>query len=97
MFFCPYFYGRYYWPQLPARIRAHALHATRNNASVKQQALELMTRFADRQFRQLILDLQFFALQLVQSFFITVGMELFFFDFLLDRLVAALEFDDMTL
>jgi hypothetical protein len=57
----------------------------------------LMTRLADRQFRQFILDLQLFALQLVQSFFVGVGMELFFLDFLLDRLVAALEFDDMTL
>jgi|LakMenEpi03Oct11_1017367.scaffolds.fasta_scaffold24954_1 hypothetical protein len=97
MFFWPIFSGRYYWPQLPDRIRAYALHATRNVALVKPLALELMTRFADRQFRQLILDLQFFALQLVQSFLITVGMELFFFNFLVDRLVTALEFDDMTL
>jgi hypothetical protein len=97
MFFWPIFFWAVMLASVTRRIRAYTLHATRNVASVKPLALELMTRFVDRQFRQFILDLQFFALQLVQSFFITVGMELFFFDFLLDRLVAALEFDDMTL
>jgi hypothetical protein len=56
-----------------------------------------MSRFADRQFGELVLDLQLLALQLDDFRLVGVGVELFFLDFLLERLVAALEFDDMAL
>jgi hypothetical protein len=59
--------------------------------------LWLVTRLSSFKLRQLVLDLEFFALELVDTLLICAGMKLFFLDFLLDRLVATLEFDNMTL
>jgi hypothetical protein len=56
-----------------------------------------MARFARLQFQQFILDLQFFALQFEDLAIILPRMMLLSGDFFLERLVATLEFDDMTL
>jgi hypothetical protein len=56
-----------------------------------------MSRFANRQFDELVLDLQLFALEFQDLQFVRLGMQLFLLDLLFERVMAALEFDDMTL
>jgi hypothetical protein len=56
-----------------------------------------MSRFANRQFDELVLDLQLFALEFQNLQFVRLGMQLFLLDLLFERVMAALEFDDMTL
>ncbi len=46
---------------------------------------------------QFVLDLKFFAFQFVDALFVGARMKQFFLYFLLDRLVATLEFNNMTL
>jgi hypothetical protein len=66
-------------------------------ASVTDLIARLVTRLRGFQLRQLVLDLKLFAFQLVQALIVGARMELFFLDFLLDRLMTTLEFDNMTL
>jgi hypothetical protein len=56
-----------------------------------------MSRFANRQFDELVLDLQLFALEFQNLQFVRLGMQLFLLDLLFERVMAALEFEDMTL
>ena len=56
-----------------------------------------MAGFTHLQFGEFVLDQQFLALELQYLRLVGVGVNLFLLDFLLERLVAALEFDDMTL
>jgi hypothetical protein len=56
-----------------------------------------MSRFANRQFDELVLDLQLFALEFQDLQFVRLGMQLFLLDLLFERVMAALEFDDMAL
>jgi hypothetical protein len=56
-----------------------------------------MARFAYRQFGELVLNQQFFALEFRYFQFVRVGVQLFLLDLLLKRLVTALEFDDVAL
>jgi hypothetical protein len=61
------------------------------------RACALMVGLTHPEFQQLILDLKFLALQFKDATIILPRMMLLFGDFFLERLVATLEFDDMTL